>query len=83
VLVFDMVDALSKMGRPSSPHRIVARVREELLFLKEKEQKNFMRRRRIGPGHGLDLGRGGEIKVFWFFSSEKNILDDCLDDKTH
>jgi hypothetical protein len=29
----------------------------------------------MDPGHGLDLGSGGErIKVFWFFSSEKNIL---------
>jgi hypothetical protein len=27
------------------------------------------------PKHwGLDLGSGGGIKVFWFFSSEKNIL---------
>ncbi len=24
------------------------------------------------PGHGLDLFAGGELKVFWFFSSEKN-----------
>jgi hypothetical protein len=23
---------------------------------------------------GLDPGRGGEVKVFWFFSSEKNIF---------
>jgi hypothetical protein len=28
-------------------------------------------------GHGLDRGSGGEVKVFWFFSSEKNILDFC------
>jgi hypothetical protein len=26
------------------------------------------------PGHGLDAGGGGNIKVFWFFSSEKNIF---------
>jgi hypothetical protein len=25
-------------------------------------------------GHGLDLGNGGKVKVFWFFSSEKNTL---------
>jgi hypothetical protein len=31
--------------------------------------------RRKFAGHGLDLGGGGqEAKVFWFFSSEKNIL---------
>jgi hypothetical protein len=28
-------------------------------------------------GHGLERGRGAEIKVFWFFSSEKNILAFC------
>jgi hypothetical protein len=26
------------------------------------------------PGHGLDFGARAETKVFWFFSSEKNIL---------
>jgi hypothetical protein len=31
----------------------------------------FLRQRKE-PGHGLDLGSGGEAKVFWFFSSEKN-----------
>jgi hypothetical protein len=40
-----------------------------------KEAKDFyflaLRHR---PGHGLDLGSGGRIKVFWFFSSEKNIF---------
>jgi hypothetical protein len=25
-------------------------------------------------GHGLDLNAGAELTVFWFFSSEKNIL---------
>jgi hypothetical protein len=25
-------------------------------------------------GHGRKLSAGGEIKVFWFFSSEKNAL---------
>jgi hypothetical protein len=25
-------------------------------------------------GHSLDLYAGGELKVFWFFSSEKNVL---------
>jgi hypothetical protein len=28
----------------------------------------------MDPGHGLDLGSGVEVKVFWFFSSEKNIF---------
>jgi hypothetical protein len=29
---------------------------------------------RIDAGHGLDRGTSGDMKVFWFFSSEKNIL---------
>jgi hypothetical protein len=29
--------------------------------------------------HGRIGGRGGEIKVFWFFSSEKNILPYLFD----
>jgi hypothetical protein len=30
--------------------------------------------RRQNPGHGRDFGCGGDINVFGFFSSEKNIL---------
>jgi hypothetical protein len=33
-----------------------------------------LRRPRPVPGHGLDFGARAETKVFWFFSSEKNIL---------
>jgi hypothetical protein len=33
----------------------------------------FPRRRKLA-GHGRERGRGGELKVFWFFSSEKNTL---------
>jgi hypothetical protein len=29
-------------------------------------------RQRIDPGHGRDLAARAGIKVFWFFSSEKN-----------
>jgi hypothetical protein len=31
-------------------------------------------RQRQHTGHGRERGSGGELKVFWFFSSEKNIL---------
>jgi hypothetical protein len=26
-------------------------------------------------GNGLDLSAGADVKVFWFFSSEKNMLN--------
>jgi hypothetical protein len=42
-------------------------------FLKKRSKRLLFRRPRQDPGHGLDLVRGGEIKVFWFFSSEKNM----------
>jgi hypothetical protein len=31
-------------------------------------------RQRQDPGHGLDVAAGAGLKVFWFFSSEKNIF---------
>jgi hypothetical protein len=41
----------------------------------EKEAKRlYFWRSHIDPGRGLERGSSGEIKVFWFFSSEKNIL---------
>jgi hypothetical protein len=49
------------------------RRKKGLLFLK-KEAKNFYVQ---GVGNTVsmrNLGSGGEIKVFWFFSSEKNML---------
>jgi hypothetical protein len=47
-------------------------------FSEEKEAKRLLfRRQRQVSGRGLDLGSGGEVKVFWFFSSEKNSLP-CL-----
>jgi hypothetical protein len=40
-----------------------------------QEAKDFyVLRQRHDAGHGLDRGSGGEVKVFWFFSSEKNTL---------
>jgi hypothetical protein len=49
--------------------------KEESSFSEEKEAKRLLfLRQRKDTGHGLDRGRGGEVKVFWFFSSEKNIL---------
>jgi cytochrome c-type biogenesis protein CcmH len=43
-------------------------------FLKKRSKRLLFLRQRQGPGHGLDRYAGGEVKVFWFFSSEKNIL---------
>jgi hypothetical protein len=44
----------------------------------EKEAKRlYSWALRQDPGHGLEHGSGGGTKVFWFFSSEKNILP-CL-----
>jgi hypothetical protein len=49
--------------------------KKESSFFEEKEAKRLLfRRPRQVSGHGLNLGSGGEIKVFWFFSSEKNIF---------
>jgi len=54
-----------------------------LLFNRKKEESSFLKKRskrllfpalRQLSGHGLDLGSGGGTKVFWFFSSEKNIF---------
>jgi hypothetical protein len=52
--------ATNKKGRPS--------------FLKKRSKKLLCLRWRQLSGHGRDLGSGAESKVFWFFSSEKNIL---------
>jgi len=46
--------------------------KEDSSFSEEKEAKRLLfRRSLIDSGHGIDLGSGGEIKVFCFFSSEK------------
>jgi hypothetical protein len=42
--------------------------------LKKRTKKLLLPRPRQDPGHGLDRGSGGEIKVFSFFSSEKKSL---------
>jgi hypothetical protein len=46
-----------------------------VFFSEEKNQKTFALCARQDPGHGPPQGAGGKIKVFWFFSSEKNILE--------
>jgi hypothetical protein len=52
--------------------------KEDSSFSEEKEAKRLLfLRQRHDAGHVLYRGSGGEIKVFWFFSSEKNILA-CL-----
>jgi hypothetical protein len=64
-------------GNPGWPGGEFAReLREkDSSFSEEKEAKRLLfLRSRQDPGHGLDHGTRGEIKVFWFFSSEKNIL---------
>jgi hypothetical protein len=45
-----------------------------MFFSEEKNQKTFNPGCTRLSGHGLDLYAGADIKVFWFFSSEKNIL---------
>jgi hypothetical protein len=43
-------------------------------FLKKRSKRLLLFRSRIERGHGRRVGGAPEIKVFWFFSSEKNIL---------
>jgi hypothetical protein len=43
-------------------------------FLKKKSNRLFILPRFHVAGHGLTGCASAEIKVFWFFSSEKNIL---------
>jgi hypothetical protein len=43
-------------------------------FLKKRSKRLLFLRQRQDAGHGLDRGSGGEVKVFCFFSSEKNML---------
>jgi hypothetical protein len=44
------------------------------LFSREEAKDFIARTQRQDPGHGLDPRSGADSKVFWFFSSEKNIL---------
>jgi hypothetical protein len=50
------------------------KARQGSSFLKKRSKRLLFLRERMDPGHGLDPGSGGDEKVFWFFSSEKNIL---------
>jgi hypothetical protein len=45
-----------------------------LLFWRKEAKDFYASAPRQDAGHGLDRGNGGEIKVFGFFSSEKNML---------
>jgi hypothetical protein len=50
-------------------------VKEESSFSEEKEAKRLLFLRHFyDRGHGRDVAAAPEIKVFWFFSSEKNSL---------
>jgi hypothetical protein len=42
--------------------------------VKKRSKRLSFLRQRNDAGHGFDHGTAEEIKVFWFFSSEKNIL---------
>jgi len=53
--------------------------KEESSFLKKRSKRLLILRQHQDPGHGLDRGSGGEVKVFCFFSSEKKTLP-CLID---
>jgi hypothetical protein len=49
--------------------------RKDSSFSEETEAKRLLfLRQRQDTGHVPYRGSGGEAKVFWFFSSEKNIL---------
>jgi hypothetical protein len=50
-------------------------------FLKKRSKRLLFLALRQLSGHGLDLGSGGGIKVFWFFSSEKNVFLHLLPDQ--
>jgi hypothetical protein len=58
-----------------APDNASIRRKKALLFLKTKKQKDFYSgargKIRVMATAG---GASAEIKVFWFFSSEKNIL---------
>jgi len=53
-------------------------VKEESRPLQKKRTKRLFSFSRLKlAGHGRDLSAGPDAKVFWFFSSEKNILHPC------
>jgi len=54
--------------------RIASAKEESSSFLKKRTKKLLSLSRFNLSGHGLDVYAGAEIKVFWFFSSEKNSL---------
>jgi len=56
-----------------SAYRFIGEIRS-IFFSEEKKQKTFVlgAAARVAPVHALASGAG--IKVFWFFSSEKNAL---------
>jgi hypothetical protein len=43
-------------------------------FLKKRSKRLLILRQAHLSGHGLDPSTCADSKVFWFFSSEKNIL---------
>jgi hypothetical protein len=43
-------------------------------FLKKRSKRLLFLRRPDVAGHGRRVAAGADLKVFWFFSSEKNIL---------
>jgi hypothetical protein len=45
---------------------------KESSFLKKRSKRPLFFRSLAVRGHGLDLAAGAGLKVFWFFSSEKN-----------
>jgi hypothetical protein len=47
---------------------------QDCSFLKKRTKRLFILRQRTDPGHGRRGATSADVKVFWFFSSEKNIL---------
>jgi hypothetical protein len=53
----------------------VSQKQESSSFLKKRTKRLLFLRQRHDPGQILDLSARPEAKVFWFFSSEKNIFN--------
>jgi hypothetical protein len=70
--VSDCMDGTTTPMWPETPGRTPKE--RKCSFLKKRTKKLLFLALAALSGHGLKRGSGGEIKVFWFFSSEKNIL---------
>jgi hypothetical protein len=58
--------------------RAAGRKKVRFFFSEEKKQKTFILALADRSGTWPDRGDSGKVKVFWFFSSEKNILSSLI-----